>query len=942
MSLAAKVSQTFSGATYTMELTVPRADLLARAWAGAQDAAGQMKVGRPGTPVLVLPVGGGDPVQVRVGVYHGGSVYDREGRQFQADMRPGGVYVRFSAHDLLGDSQRQAMVAWLAEHGYDSAGEPWAVLAAGGVAEVRWPVRPVRDSESFIGRHGVRVAVPDPDVCLAVDQEIHDRTVEGIPELIGRFEASTARPDTLERIWMEALAAARLAQILTPDDPVVIRWLTLAGRAGLAELTCRATGSPLELELDGRPVAVHTGTSQLLYGNRMIDTLLAALAVADPVAVRLLRDLPLDALRSAPGRPEEYILSRAAALRALSRGDWQARPAVRAVLSASQASADAWGVGPWFSHMEVPVWRLGLALLDGDQAAFTAAQRDALLAHRRWWGHTQANPGELQDHNSEGYASLGATCFAALYVEAGGELTLGSEYVPGCVLDSARQRRQAGPDARAWPGPPDAAAEAEHRRASERDRMLARQVAASHVADQFPDAEPLLEWPHDGGGIGAEPTAPGFRADDLDGVWQRPGPDGPRLIAVSVSGGDHPLPEVVPKPGAPAQPAGTRDYLRLAAERLRADGRAEPADTLVRETLAGRLIYLHVTTDPGGQSPSGTAQPFDISDETMVATLLAAVRTRRYRRFDDLYTPLGEGAARQVIAGYRSMDDLREKEVVQALLYACAPMAAAQPVFRDMVANAQSLTEAREAGVEIDTRVALAMAMAGLEEDRDRFSVLLADDDAFTAALHRHRRTAVPITQSTIGQPAEAGPVAREPAPRAGAGLFRRLRRARDGGGPAAATDISEPVRAALSRGMPRIARRAGLKLEFGTTLGDGLPRVTCRPAQLEEVVTVLLDNAAAAMGRSGRWTLDVRTYSGPGDVVIEVADSGDGVPDTLREKILDPAWLPPRGLLRARTIVVDGLAGSIGFTTVDGRGTTVLVRLPTAAQPAAGGAARP
>jgi C4-dicarboxylate-specific signal transduction histidine kinase len=97
-------------------------------------------------------------------------------------------------------------------------------------------------------------------------------------------------------------------------------------------------------------------------------------------------------------------------------------------------------------------------------------------------------------------------------------------------------------------------------------------------------------------------------------------------------------------------------------------------------------------------------------------------------------------------------------------------------------------------------------------------------------------------------------------------------------------------------------------------------------------VVTVLLDNAAAAMARSGRWALDVKTYGGPGDVVIEVADSGDGVPDTLRERILDPAWRPPRGLLRARTIVVDGLAGSIGFTTVDGRGTTFLVRLATAA----------
>jgi signal transduction histidine kinase len=129
---------------------------------------------------------------------------------------------------------------------------------------------------------------------------------------------------------------------------------------------------------------------------------------------------------------------------------------------------------------------------------------------------------------------------------------------------------------------------------------------------------------------------------------------------------------------------------------------------------------------------------------------------------------------------------------------------------------------------------------------------------------------------------------------------------------------------------MPRAARQAGRNLEsFGTDLAHDLPRVTCWPQEIEEVVTALLDNAIAAMARSGRWVLDVQTYPGPGDVVIEVTDSGDGVPDALREKILDPAWKPPRGLLRARTIVVDGLGGSIGFTTTTGRGTTVLVRLP-------------
>ena len=57
MSLTARVSQTYSGVTYTDERTVPRSDLIAGALAGAAEVAGEMNVGKPGSLVLLLPVG---------------------------------------------------------------------------------------------------------------------------------------------------------------------------------------------------------------------------------------------------------------------------------------------------------------------------------------------------------------------------------------------------------------------------------------------------------------------------------------------------------------------------------------------------------------------------------------------------------------------------------------------------------------------------------------------------------------------------------------------------------------------------------------------------------------------------------------------------------------------------------------------------------------------
>jgi signal transduction histidine kinase len=84
----------------------------------------------------------------------------------------------------------------------------------------------------------------------------------------------------------------------------------------------------------------------------------------------------------------------------------------------------------------------------------------------------------------------------------------------------------------------------------------------------------------------------------------------------------------------------------------------------------------------------------------------------------------------------------------------------------------------------------------------------------------------------------------------------------------------------------------------LGHKLGDGievvrdydrsLPHISAFPGELNQVWTNLIDNAVDAM--AGRGTLTVRTRPGLDDhVVVEIGDTGPGVPDDVRSRIFEP-----------------------------------------------------
>jgi two-component system NtrC family sensor kinase len=125
------------------------------------------------------------------------------------------------------------------------------------------------------------------------------------------------------------------------------------------------------------------------------------------------------------------------------------------------------------------------------------------------------------------------------------------------------------------------------------------------------------------------------------------------------------------------------------------------------------------------------------------------------------------------------------------------------------------------------------------------------------------------------------------------------------------------------------------------TDLTDNLPFVMCHIGDLNQVFLNLVVNAAHAVGETFARThtlglIRVATRREGDDVVIEISDSGPGIPIEARSRVFEPFFTtkaPGRGtgqgLAIARAIVVDRHGGSITFDTEMGRGTTFRVRLP-------------
>ncbi|HET7328929.1 MAG TPA: ATP-binding protein [Nocardioidaceae bacterium] len=128
-----------------------------------------------------------------------------------------------------------------------------------------------------------------------------------------------------------------------------------------------------------------------------------------------------------------------------------------------------------------------------------------------------------------------------------------------------------------------------------------------------------------------------------------------------------------------------------------------------------------------------------------------------------------------------------------------------------------------------------------------------------------------------------------------------------------------------------------GHKLRDGVTVvrdyGEGVPGIDAYPGELNQVWTNLIDNALDAMAGAG--TLRVTTHADGDAVVVEIGDTGHGIPPHVAARAFDAFFTTKDvgkgtglGLDIARRIVVERHAGMIDIDSRPGE-TVLRVRIP-------------
>ena len=148
--------------------------------------------------------------------------------------------------------------------------------------------------------------------------------------------------------------------------------------------------------------------------------------------------------------------------------------------------------------------------------------------------------------------------------------------------------------------------------------------------------------------------------------------------------------------------------------------------------------------------------------------------------------------------------------------------------------------------------------------------------------------------------------------------------------------DLNRSIKSTLTVARSEYSAVADVDMQLGE-----IPQVTCNGGQINEVLLGLVINAAEAIadkveGTAERGKITVRSRAETEYVVIEIEDTGGGIPEAIRENVFDHFFTTKevgngtgQGLSLARKVIVNGHNGSLDFTSEVGKGTTFTMKLP-------------
>jgi signal transduction histidine kinase len=146
---------------------------------------------------------------------------------------------------------------------------------------------------------------------------------------------------------------------------------------------------------------------------------------------------------------------------------------------------------------------------------------------------------------------------------------------------------------------------------------------------------------------------------------------------------------------------------------------------------------------------------------------------------------------------------------------------------------------------------------------------------------------------------------------------------------PIQAVDVREGLNDTLVMLSSKLREGVKVDLDFA----ENLPAIEGYGSELNQVWTNLIDNAIGAMNSKG--ALELRAYQDEDWVVVEVADSGPGIPADVQEKIFDPFFTTKApgegtglGLNISHGIIVKKHNGQISVNSKPGA-TRFTIKLP-------------
>jgi len=139
-------------------------------------------------------------------------------------------------------------------------------------------------------------------------------------------------------------------------------------------------------------------------------------------------------------------------------------------------------------------------------------------------------------------------------------------------------------------------------------------------------------------------------------------------------------------------------------------------------------------------------------------------------------------------------------------------------------------------------------------------------------------------------------------------------------------------------------AKDKGFNAELTMNLDNNLPKINVVQQDIGRVLINLFGNAFYAVNQKAKTagpdykpTVEVSSVQQNGSILISIKDNGTGIPDNIREKIMQPFFTTKPtgegtglGLSLSYDIVVKGHGGSIQVNSVEGEGSEFIIMLPS------------